>query len=54
MFNLKIRKLNKKGVVVKYLIALILGLCILLVVLWIIFGTQTENSALVATIKDFF
>ena len=48
------KKLNKKAIGVKYLIALILGLCILVILLWIIFGTQKENYNLLEIIKNFF
>jgi len=48
------KKLNKKAVAVKYLIALIVGLCVLLILIWIIWGTQKENYNILETIKNFF
>lgn len=48
------KKLYKKAIAVKYLISLIVGLCILMFILWVIFGTQKENYNLLALIKDLF
>lgn len=48
------RRLHKRGIGVRYLVALILGLFILGFILWVIFKTQGENYKLLEIIKDFF
>jgi len=47
-------KLYKKAITVRYLVALILGLVILMFILWVVFKTQKENFAIIETIKNFF
>jgi hypothetical protein len=48
------KKLNKKAIGVRYLVALIIGLFVLGFILWIISRTNTENQGLLEIIKDFF
>lgn len=48
------KKLHKKAIVAKYIVALILGLVVLGFILWIIIKSQKESLSLLETIKSYF
>ena len=49
-----IKKLNKKAIMVKYLIEIIVGVIILFIIAFIIYRSQVESTSIINTIKDLF